>query len=295
MTKGRVLQTLDRGLQVLELLARHELGPTDISVELGIERTAVHRILRTLMHRGFVEQASNGRYCANLQHLIGLAQRLGDQRERDWIKFAASCLENLRAQTGLSANFCVPSGDSMVYLMQVLATTVLAVNSPPGTRRSIYCSAVGKAYLGSLPERELDKRLASLDLRPPTLRTVTSREDLKEQLRKARAKGYFVDDGEVDAQVMCVAAPIFDRFGNPYASIGVSGPRMVEAFKRIDEVGAQVVVEANKISAVLGHEVGQADDRAARRSSTVRLPSSDQESPQSQILQSRGTAGPTVE
>ena len=66
MAKGTILKTLDRGLQVLELLARHELGPTDISVELGIERTAVHRILRTLMHRGFVEQVSNGRYCVYL-------------------------------------------------------------------------------------------------------------------------------------------------------------------------------------------------------------------------------------
>lgn len=256
MTRRRVLQTLDRGLQVLELLATKESGPTQISEELGIERTAVHRILRTLMYRGFVEHIASGRYRASLHRLVELTERLGGQREQDWLKLAASCLEELRARTGLSANFCVPRGDSMVYLMQSLATTVLAVNSPPGTTRPLHCSSVGKAYLGSLPEDELDELLASLELFPVTPRTITSHEVLKAQLCEARARGYYFDDGESDAQVMCIAAPVFDRFGNPYASIGVSGPHMTISPEQMDELGALIIQEANKISSALGYEAG---------------------------------------
>jgi DNA-binding IclR family transcriptional regulator len=222
LKRANTLQTLDRGLQILELLTRSELGPTDLARALDIERTAVHRILRTLMQRGFVERVSaNGYYRANLRHLLALTGELATSREQNWLTLAKSHLEELRVATGLSANLCMPGSKEMVYLMQALAVKDLVVNSPPGTRRPLYSSAVGKAYLASLPEPELNALLATLELRPLTPRTITSATTLKEHLLKARARGYYIDDGECNLSIICVAAPIFDRFGRPIESIGV--------------------------------------------------------------------------
>ena len=139
-----------------------------------------------------------------------------------------------------------------VYVMQNLAMAMLAVNSPPGTCRPFYCSAVGKAYLGTLPEDELDACLMNQTFSKLTPATITSKEKLKEALRLGRSKGYYVDDGEMNPQVLCVAAPIINRIGRPNASIGVSGPRREKALEDLSALGALIAGEANVISLSLG-------------------------------------------
>lgn len=67
------LQTLDRGLRILELLSKNEMGPSELSRILRLNRANVHRQLNTLVQRGFVEKVgTDGRYRANLSHLLTL-------------------------------------------------------------------------------------------------------------------------------------------------------------------------------------------------------------------------------
>jgi DNA-binding IclR family transcriptional regulator len=140
----------------------------------------------------------------------------------------------------------------MVYIMQSLATSMLAVNSPPGSRRPLHSSAVGKAYLSSLPEAELEKLLSILELTQITPATITSAEELKANLRQGRSRGFFTDIGEMNSEVICLAAPIRDNTGKPIASIGISGPRTDPAFAKVDRLGKIVQREATIISTFLG-------------------------------------------
>jgi IclR family acetate operon transcriptional repressor len=202
---------------------------------------------------------ANGRYRANLRRLLDLTGELTTRGEQSWLMLAKSCMEELRSATGLSANLCMPSGKEMVYLMQVLGGEGLAVNSPPGTRRPLHCSAAGKAYLGSLPEPELDVLLEALEMHPFTSRTITSAAVLKEHLRKARPHGYCIDDREFDPHIRCVAAPILDSFGRPIGSIGVSGPSTEPAFEQTAELGILIANKANRISLVLGYDAHRSE------------------------------------
>ena len=53
-----VLQTVDRALAILELLASQPQGlrPVDIASQMELNKVAVHRQLATLARRGFVEK-----------------------------------------------------------------------------------------------------------------------------------------------------------------------------------------------------------------------------------------------
>ncbi len=250
---GPTLQTLERGLTVLELLTRRELGPTEIAQAVGVDRATVHRILRTLLEKGFAERADvAGRYRANLQRLLILASGMAAERESDWLVIARSYVEELYAKTRLSANLAVPSNKETVYVMQVLGEG-LSVHIPPGTRRPLHCSALGKAYLGSLPEPELDRLLATLDLTRYTPNTITSPEDLKRQLREGRRRGYYVDNGERDPMVRCIASPVCDHFGRTIASIGISFSVRHPATQDNEQLGPLVAEVARKLSAALGY------------------------------------------
>lgn len=146
----------------------------------------------------------------------------------------------------------MPSATEMVYLLRVLGHGEIAVNMPPGTERPLYCTGVGKAYLGALPEQELDQLLGKLEMKPLTNQTITSAAKLKAHLKKFRSKGYFVYEGEFKPKVQCFAAPVFDSAGRPIASLGVSGARQDSNPRRNSDLGAIVVQKAHTLSRAIG-------------------------------------------
>jgi DNA-binding IclR family transcriptional regulator len=54
--------------------------------------------------------------------------------------------------------------------------------------------------------------------------TIPDVDGLMRHLEQIRCQGYAPDQGEHEAEVRCVAAPIFDTSGNAAASVSVSGP-----------------------------------------------------------------------
>jgi IclR family acetate operon transcriptional repressor len=144
----------------------------------------------------------------------------------------------------------------MVYMMRVIGTSSLAVNSPPGSRRPLHTMGVGKAYLGGLLEEELNTLLAKLDLHTCTPNSITSLRALKADIRKGRARGYYVDEQETDARIRCLASPIQDALGRPIACIGVSGPADGTIFEDIEKLGSLVLEKAKLISRAIGYAIG---------------------------------------
>ena len=49
-----ILQTADRALEILELLARESMTLTDIQNKMGLNKSTAHRLMMTLLNRGFV-------------------------------------------------------------------------------------------------------------------------------------------------------------------------------------------------------------------------------------------------
>ena len=246
-----ILQTLDRGLRILELLSVNEMRTSELSRTLRLNRANVHLQLYPMV-QFLGKVGTDGRYRTNLSHLLTLVGISEYAQQKNWIALAQIYLEELCKSSGLFANLCMPSGIEMVYLLRVLGHGELAVNMPPGTKRPLYCIGVGKAYLGALSEQELDLLLGKSEMKPLTNRTITSAAQLKAHLKKFRSKGYFVDDGEFSPRIYCFAAPVFDSAGRPIASLGVSGARQDSNRRRNSELGAIVVQKANTLSRAIG-------------------------------------------
>src|SRR6476646_3324546 len=100
------LQSVDRALQVLELLAAWGAGGvTELAAEIGVHKSTAFRLLGALEARDLVEQTSErGKYRLGFG-VIRLARRVNVHLEI--IVHAPSTTENLAHKVGESINVAV--------------------------------------------------------------------------------------------------------------------------------------------------------------------------------------------
>ncbi|MBS0445882.1 MAG: IclR family transcriptional regulator [Proteobacteria bacterium] len=249
--------TFVNGLALLEALA-HAGGPcgvTELARELGLTKSNVHRLLRTLSERGYVSSAS-GRYEITLR-LWELGVEVLDKL--DVKRVALDPMEKLAALTGETVHLSILDHGEVVYIDKVDSPQPVRAYSKIGGRAPAYCVATGKALLAHSAAAVVDA--VARDLRRHTPNTITDAAELRAELRRAVEQGYAINRGEWRDGVCGLAAPIRDGRGRVIAAIGISGP--VDRLKaRVMKQCAPAVVEAARAtSARLGWS-GQAGPTA---------------------------------
>jgi IclR family acetate operon transcriptional repressor len=122
-----------------------------------------------------------------------------------------------------------------------------------GTRNPLYCTALGKAILAFLPGEDRTAILNQMTLTARTEYTITDIPALEENLALVRARGYAIDDMEVEEEIRCVGAPVFDHTGHVVAAISTSGPAFRFSLARIYELSEAVLNASRSISTKLGY------------------------------------------
>lgn len=224
--------TLERGLSILEMLAaRGPMSANHVMDELALSRSATYRILGLLRERGYVDwEGPADRIELGRQTVI-----LGMAALATFDPFVAARahLRDLSAELSEAAMMAVRDSDQMVYIAHEDVTdNFIAVRRLLGVRRPLHTTSLGKAFLAALPTEEADAIVDRLDLVALTANTITQRSRLRADLDETRARGYAIDDGENETEVMCFGAAIRDDRGRPVCAISVAGPRERMADKR---------------------------------------------------------------
>lgn len=243
-------RTVVKALDVVEALARSErpLGVTELSRQLGMTKSNVHRLLKTLQRRRYVRQsAQDTRYELSLRlwELGSLVlSRLDPKR------VATSHLVALAERTRETVHLSVLDGTEVVYVDKIDSPEPVRAYSQLGGRAPAWSVATGKAMLAYAGQATIDSVVAALV--PFTARTLRTEAALRRELARIRAAGLAKNLGEWRAAVVGCAAPIRDATGEVVAAVGISGP--AERLKpRLDAFAPLVVATARGISTALGH------------------------------------------
>lgn len=140
-------QTLDRGLTVLELLARTPEGMTitEIAHALGIGRTVVYRLVVTLESHALVRRAGDGRARLGLGILA-----LAHQAQPLLRDIATPVLRALAEDTGATAYFGVVDGGELLSVAGAEpGSAEVHVAFRVGTRSPLERGAAGRAILAA--------------------------------------------------------------------------------------------------------------------------------------------------
>ena len=242
--------TLARGLTILEFVAdKGRVGVGEIAAELGISRSAAYRLVSQLRDRRFLAEPHEG---AGLQ-LGGKSIRLGLRAlgSADLLQLAAVRLRHLVADVRETAFLATVDYDAVVYVLQEVGPSAVTMTARPGNLRPLYCTGLGKAYLSALPAADRDSIVSRLTLRPVTARTITDVDTLRAELDVTATRGYAIDNGELEPEVRCIAAPVLDHGGRPIAAISVGGPTD-RILAREDVIASALLATAGALSQDLG-------------------------------------------
>ncbi len=238
-------QAIARTLNVLEsFLDRRELGITELAKRLDLSPSTTHRIVRALVARGYLEQDRDSeRY-----HLGRSTIVLGQAGRRHLgLDHALPILERFGAETGESVNMGLLDGHNVVVTLRVTSPQPLRFDQPVGSRIPVHCSSMGKSLLAfKAPNGPGD--LSMLQYTKVTSNSIGSVNDLLEDLKGVRERGFSYDHEESILGVSCVGAPILDVAGTAVAAIAVQAPTARMTSGRADELGSRIMAVAAEVA-----------------------------------------------
>ncbi|WP_329116872.1 IclR family transcriptional regulator [Streptomyces sp. NBC_01465] len=250
---GRLVPAVTRALDILELFLEGDgtLSAPDVTRKLQLPRTTVHELLTTLAARGYLtaipEQA--GRYRLGVRtYQLGsrYAEKLDLAAEGQQVarEVAETCDETVHV--------AILEDTDVIYIAKVDSTHAVRMVSAAGRRLPAHCTSVGKMLLASLPENDLESRLAGRDFAPMTPNSITDPADLRTALADIRERGIAAEHRESNPDVSCVAAPVRDRAGRVVAALSISVPMIRWNEEREGELADLALKGAAELSTRLG-------------------------------------------
>ncbi|KAF4409048.1 MULTISPECIES: IclR family transcriptional regulator [Streptomyces] len=238
----------DKTLDVLEALAEHH-GVADLAKATGLPKPTVHRILQTLVQRGFARQVDHGSYVGGAR-ILTLVRR--HQPAIDLPNQLRPALDELQKETKWTVHFALLAGDEAVYAAKVEGDRPYHLASRVGMSLALHSTSVGKSMLACLPEEAVRALLARTGMPPRTARTHISPDELIAELGAVRTRGYAEDHEENEEGVIAVGAPVFDHTGQVIGGISAATLSHPADAAAVPDCGRAVADAARRTSLMLG-------------------------------------------
>ena len=249
------VQSLARSLKILDRLIETDDDPIlrdrgvtvgALAAEVGVHKTTVLRLVRTLVDAGYAAPSAGGGHGFVLGPALRRSGQLPDATER-FKEVARPYLVELVEQTGECAHAAVADGARALVIDDVETDKPLRVVPGRGRHVALHCTSAGKVLLA----HGLVDMPATLPQR--TVRTITNADALGAHLAEIRERGYAFDDEENDSHTRCISAPVFDQSGNAVGCIGIDAPSVRLTIERLAGAANQVMDAAAGVSRALGY------------------------------------------
>src|SRR4029077_10176057 len=252
------VKVLRKAFQILEVLhrtARDGARLSEVVAAVRLPKPTVFRILRTLETLGYV-------VFDGALETYRISQRLKDLGQSSVAeligRLARPVMMTLLAEFEQTVNLALFEDDRLVYKDMLEGLRSVRMQPIPGVFLSMPESALGKSILAFLPRERVLSLVRNSNIKPPNSHKPPNSQRngrtmrLFQELDKVRRSGFAVDDEQVEKGLRCVGAPIFDKNGQPIASISVSGSTSVLHGAAIRSVAKRVRHACDEISRELG-------------------------------------------
>ncbi|MBY6414036.1 IclR family transcriptional regulator [Rhodococcus sp. BP-252] len=252
-------QSLSRALTILGLLGDEGRSLDQLATELGVHKTTVLRLLRTMEADRFVQHDAEHRYMLG-SRFFELASHALEQRDVRTV--ARPHLAALNASTGQTIHLATYENGEAIYIDKFDAKQSVRMYSRVGRPAALHCTAVGKVLVSARPRSEQVEIANNLGYQRFTHKTIDSAERYLAELELVAQQGFAEDHEEHESFVNCVGVPVRNGVGDTVAAVSMSVPDMLLDHAQVLATLPEILATAAAISADLGW-------RSATETSTI--------------------------
>ena len=252
-TDRYTIKTVERAFQILDFASEQSrpVSIQDIAASLDINTNMAFRLLASLQNSGYISKdpytglfsvsLKSLRLSRNALHSIEIRKVCMPYMELLWNQFPKA-----------NVNMGVYYQMDVLVIDRIDSQTVPRTYFTPGRTLPFHCTGIGKILTCSLHEKEIDTLIKEKGLKQYTPYTITTKEGIKEELKKVNLERIGRDRNEFISGDNCSAVPIYGRGGAIIAALSISA---LEPYMTAEEVEAAIPKlreTAMKISYTMG-------------------------------------------
>lgn len=231
------MQVVEKISEILQLMVsnpnKKTWRATEISNELNMNISTIHRLLQALKKTGFVNQDPGTKLYTLGMNLIYYAEIVREMNLPALVTYPM--VQKLFEYTNETSFVTIKEGDTCMVIERINSHHDLRVVKQIGDTKILGAGACGKIILAYLPD-EMRKRIVCY---------CDDDEICENNLTQARKDGFIVDyQRDIDSTI--IAAPIFSEQGEVFASLSVAIPQIrltdekkLEFIKKIKEISSE--------------------------------------------------------
>lgn len=222
------------------------MGITELSTQLRLNKSSVHRLIKSLSATGYVVQEADRSYRASLK-----IWKLGTSvmSHTNLAKVSARAMNTLARLTGESVHLAVLNGLRTLYIEKIDSAQPVRAYTTRGGEAPLHCAATGKILLAFSYGSLRDAMIGNMTKYTP--KTITSISALDAEMARIRLSGIAINNGEYFQDVVALAAPVRDPNDRVICAVGISGPLSRLTRQRVRELTPAVIEAGEAISAEL--------------------------------------------
>jgi len=228
----------------------YEIGISNLARRLDLGKSTVHRLAATLVDAELLERnPETGAYRLGLALFdLGMLVR----RKMSFVNEARPYLRALMERTGESVHLTVLDHAAVLYVNNIASPQAIRMQSNLGARVPAHCCSEGKVLLAhAVPE--VVERVIAAGLAPRTPKTIVRAQRLRDELATVRARGYALDDEELELGLRGAAAPVRDHRGEVIAALSIAGPVQRVSKKTLQRFANEASAAGLAVSRRLGY------------------------------------------
>ena len=250
-TGSRPVPALVRTRAILDLISSssESLSVSSIARELGLPKSTVHGLCGTLVEMGLLVRRSDNAFRIG-PHVMRWANSF--LMNTDITSEFVGLWDGLHMFKGETITLSVLEGAEVVYIACRNSASPLGVTFRIGMRLPAPFTATGKAILSTMPDEQVRGIMANRWPAPLTTNSVRDIEDLLAELREVRAKGFSIDNGQVQEGMWCFGTPVLNSANKVIAGVAVSMLASDVEAEKMDVIAKNI----RHVAALLSYRLG---------------------------------------
>jgi DNA-binding IclR family transcriptional regulator len=212
-------------------------GVSELARSLRLDRSTVHRLLRTLLAESLIEQVESTRRYRLGPGVVDLARNFLVQN--GIAGMTMPCLRRLRQSSGESVGVQILDKNEVVWVAAEESAHPLRVSCYAGERVPVHCTSPGLLFL-AFQSRAARATLLSGKLKKYTANTVIDRSKIAMLVARVREQGVAATDSTYEPDVRAVSAPIWGASETDVAAVTIVASRRRVSLDDLDQMARLV-------------------------------------------------------